>query len=262
MKYTSSQLSHFVGRALKTNDERYELLSAIIRGGKLRVNLTHEDNARIVTTFNYSGERLGEPYEKIDCICFCDIPNESLGIHTNKYSKFGIGFSREFLVKLGAQPVMYIPINERVKKRITGDVANSESYYALLANDTTIFGMFLTMYIQSLESKGLFLHNLFNIPNDKGVEVLRELSDGNIKKLLFNQTAALGELITFTKIFDPMLADDDENNYYMEREWRILSDVNFNLNDIKTIYLPNEEYKARFIDEFSSFEGNIQILND
>lgn len=262
MKYTSSNLSHFVGRSLKTDDEKYELLCLIVRGGKLRVNLTHADNARITTHLKYDGHNLGEPYEKIDCICFCDIPNEGLGIHTNKYSRFGVGFSREFLVNLGAHPVMYLPINTRKKQRITGDYTSIESYYAQLANDSTILNLFLMIYIQTLESKGCSIEKIFPQIDDKGNDVLRELMGGNIKKMLFNQHAALTEMIAFTKIFDPILADDDADNYYMEREWRILSDVEFLLNDIKTIYLPAEEYKSRFKCDFPSFEGNILILND
>lgn len=40
----------------------------------------------------YMGEHVGEILERCDCVCFCDIPDESLNIHTNKYSKFGMGF--------------------------------------------------------------------------------------------------------------------------------------------------------------------------
>jgi len=35
MPYTSEELTHFVGRSLSTNEERFDLLCQIIRGGVL-----------------------------------------------------------------------------------------------------------------------------------------------------------------------------------------------------------------------------------
>src|ERR1019366_7648127 len=42
-------------------------------------------------------------------VCFCDIPLGDLDLHMRKYSRFGIAFRKEFLLKKGATPVMYVP---------------------------------------------------------------------------------------------------------------------------------------------------------
>lgn len=68
---------------------------------------------------------MGEVFGRCDCVCFCDIPNESLGIHTNKYSKFGMGFEKEFIAEQGAHPVMYVPQNYSIVE--WGDGSESQS---------------------------------------------------------------------------------------------------------------------------------------
>jgi hypothetical protein len=48
-----------------------------------------------------------------DVVCFCDIPDSCLYLHTKKYSRFGLSFTKEFLEKQGARPVFYIPISSK-----------------------------------------------------------------------------------------------------------------------------------------------------
>lgn len=38
------------------------------------------------------------------CVCFSDIPIDKISLHVKKYSKFGLGFARDFLHKKGANP--------------------------------------------------------------------------------------------------------------------------------------------------------------
>src|SRR6185503_8156099 len=46
-------------------------------------------------------------------ICFCDIPQADFQIHMKKYSPFGLAFSKEVLIEVGASPVFYISKNSR-----------------------------------------------------------------------------------------------------------------------------------------------------
>ncbi|MFR2768280.1 MAG: hypothetical protein ACLTAI_08325 [Thomasclavelia sp.] len=42
---------------------------------------------------------------------FCDIPNESLSIHTQKYSKFNMVEEKKFIAGKERTSVMYVPQN-------------------------------------------------------------------------------------------------------------------------------------------------------
>jgi hypothetical protein len=42
------------------------------------------------------------------------------------------------------------------------------------------------------------------------------------------------------KFFDARLPPDDERNYYMEREWRIMGGVSFSLSDVTRVLLMEE----------------------
>jgi Putative abortive phage resistance protein AbiGi, antitoxin len=46
-------------------------------------------------------------------ICFCDIPVTDLAIHMTKYSRFGLSFLKPFLVRKGANPVLYVANNSQ-----------------------------------------------------------------------------------------------------------------------------------------------------
>ena len=116
-QYTSNLLCHFVGRSKATDEERFQLLLLIIRGQRLIANLASPDKPSSEFHAGYQCENVGEVFGKCDCVCFCDIPDDALGIHTSKYSKFGMGFEKEFIASQGAHPVMYLPINYPIVER-------------------------------------------------------------------------------------------------------------------------------------------------
>ena len=51
----------------------------------------------------------GEPIAQT-VTCFCDIPFDSLGIHTKKYGLFGVGVDRATVAEWGGRPVIYVPV--------------------------------------------------------------------------------------------------------------------------------------------------------
>lgn len=92
--YVSNLLCHFVGRSKSSDEEKFQLLLLIIKEGRLLCSLDPAGTPKTIMSSKYSGEHVGEVLERCDSVCFCDIPDESLGIHTNKYSKFGMGFDK------------------------------------------------------------------------------------------------------------------------------------------------------------------------
>ena len=114
--YISNELHHFIGRSLENDDLRFQLLFKIIQSGWItpsphRENELYEVKLRPTDIF--------DSYELLNpkVVCFCDIPIKDLKLHMSKYSQFGLSFSKEFLIKNGAMPVFYIPINA-IKKSL------------------------------------------------------------------------------------------------------------------------------------------------
>jgi hypothetical protein len=63
-------------------------------------------------------------------------------------------------------------------------------------------------------------------------------------------------ILSHLKFFNPRLPDDDDNNFYMEREWRVSRDVQFSLSDIQRIIVP-ARFGRRFRKDFSEFAGEL-----
>lgn len=61
-----------------------------------------------------------------------------------------------------------------------------------------------------------------------------------LRTMLFYQTAVDAGLFGQLKFFDPGLEDDDPDNYYMEREWRVNGRIDFTLGDIMRVLVPPE----------------------
>lgn len=132
MRYVSSELTHFVGRSLGTDSERFHLLSRIIEGRAL-IDPRHKDRSDCIFMGGLRNLDTGEVIEGVEyssvpnvrhdmkarlsdnqlvqfeMVCFCDIPLEAMQIHCSKYGRFGLAFSKHFLIRQGACPVMYVP---------------------------------------------------------------------------------------------------------------------------------------------------------
>ena len=63
-------------------------------------------------------------------------------------------------------------------------------------------------------------------------------------------------LLSHLKFFDPHLDDNDKQNFYMEREWRVMRQVRFRLVDVTRIVLP-ERFARRFRRDVSRYDGEV-----
>ena len=66
-------------------------------------------------------------------------------------------------------------------------------------------------------------------------------------------------IFSFIKFFDHDRSDYDEDNYYMEREWRMIGNLNFELNDVCRVFMP-EGYAARFRNRFPIYGGQVSFV--
>lgn len=269
MAYISNKLCHFVGRSLKNDTERVKLLSNIIQSGKLLANpQSPGKKPEMSTDSTYKqADDLGEIFSHIDCVCFCDIPDSELYIHTKKYSKVGLAFTKKFLVSAGARPVQYVPLGFDMKKQMEGCIAseNPKKYfveinrvmiYTLLLMDllnienNDLLKLFADMKNSSKFVKQAAIHIEFNLP---------ELFSGTpLHNIIYTLSQHTANSNAYIKLFDPCLNDDDINNYYMEREWRSLQNIDFSRDDIVSIYLPdNKDLINYFANQFPQLEDKI-----
>lgn len=272
MAYISNKLCHFVGRSLKDDFERVNLLARIIRSGKLLANPktpNEEPNSKIGSDYTQV-DSLGEVFPHIDCVCFCDIPDEDLPIHTKKYGKVGLAFRKDFLVSAGARPVQYVPRTFNMQTQMKGCITSGTTErYFIEINRLNIYTLFLMdmlnieendllkMYQEKKQSSALIRNAALNIE-----ENLPELFSGtNLHSITYALLRHTMNANAYIKLFDPMLADDDPENYYMEREWRALNSVEFSVEDIVSVYLPYSEImEDQFIRQFPTLQDRIIFL--
>lgn len=271
MAYVSDYLTHFVGRSQANDRLRYELLATIIRGGVLLdpQHIGRRDpifQVRMVPKSTDSGSlegRSGLDYSsypnarhnaarlsdntvvEFEIVCFCDIPESELAIHCAKYSRFGLAFTKQFLIAQGASPVMYVPkpgwfkMILRSHDCISGELDRElpcVSERAKLIDDTFEFhDRSLTLerfrYLQEQMSEAF--------RNHESVEDVLAV-ERRLQEALLYKTAIEALIFSHLKFFDPTLPPDHAENYYMEREWRVSGKVEFTEADIAAVYVPQE----------------------
>ena len=204
--YVSPELFHFVGRAHPNDDDaNYAILSKVLASE----TVSHSPHERGWGIHSYSIDSDGRLFDGSLIVptmtCYCDIPFTSLGIHVAKYGKFGISFRREPLISYGARPVMYVPIG------IADSVPTLSGQYLLRDIETTYHG-----FMQHV------VKDQISLPREIG-----EVSKDYRHAVSAVRTTFEMYFLAFVKPYDASLADDDPNNFYMEREWRKFGNFHF-----------------------------------
>lgn len=234
--YVSDDLVHFVGRGATSDEEAFDRLVTIIRGSWLQslnavLRGERDENA---STFEI---KLGVPLSSNEryvpeMICFADIPEEALQIHTAKYRRFGLAFRKNFAISKGARPMLYVPFGARAEPMAQKpDVSDDWNDLVTVFQD---------------EVDPLFGGRTASEP----VGHRAEWPATRIADWVGH------ELLAFMKFYDPNLADDDPENYYMEREWRTLRSVEFEVEDIARVYVASG-FKERLSAEFPQLEAKV-----
>ncbi len=237
VEYVSKDLAHFVGQGLPDGEPRYLLLKAIITTGWLLPSALHEAYRGIP---NDGVERLLPVYQHTvdftkglssnskylaSVVCFCDIPEGSLGRHTGVYGRFGVSLSKSLLVPQGATPVFYVARQSLTHERIELQGPHHGEHLSRAA----LFDSAERSFTEPTRQQR-------GVPNSPP----RRLFDKFLEAYLF----------PFVKFFDTDLPQGDETNYYMEREWRVLGPVGFRKNDLQRVYVPRE-YEKRIREDLS-----------
>lgn len=180
-----------------------------------------KDNT-ICSGINYSTKLSSNNVYDVQMVCFCDIPINDLEIHMEKYCFFGISFFKSYLIKNGAIPLWYVS-------------KNSKKYL----NSKTTYGTYHDFVFKQ------FLKLKNKTKQDKDIEQFFDYLNHDI--------------FPYMKFFDPKKDDQDRENYYMEREWRIYGTLNFkNFKNICRIILP-KKFSAEFRKDFPKYSGQISF---
>jgi hypothetical protein len=235
-RYVSPELTHFVGKRL-SEDQQYSLLvNDILKGGCLMYSSIDDRPC----TEGLSGIPLvggtREPDDDTEAaysqvVCFCDIPVTDLEIHMNKYSRFGLSFLKPFLIGKGASPVLYVANNSPALSFRLPESTRDEPW----------------------PRRRVFQRN---------IELLEEYRRRMRGRFPINLEYFLDMLVfSFIKYFDDSTSDEDEANVYMEREWRVLGDVNFALADVHRVFMP-ERYAERFRADLPNYIGQLTFSDN
>jgi hypothetical protein len=238
-RYVTNELAHFVGRG-KTPDDQFRLLITILQSGWL----THAPHALGISgnlTVNGSARLSSNEMYNPQIICFCDIPFGDLSLHTAKYSRFGLSLSKQFVVANGGCPVFYLPRGTRLRQ-FSSNRLNSE--------EVSLGDLFDQMVPEFHQ----MMHRRFTMEAGTGPGVPEES-----KKHSQLDTFLNSRVFSYLKFFDESLADEDVENYYMEREWRVVGNLSFSLGDVQTVIIPRD-YAGLLRAQVPEFLGQVICL--
>jgi Putative abortive phage resistance protein AbiGi, antitoxin len=285
-RYVSNELTHFVGRGLPENAQYETLVNKILKPGWLTYP-PHDVTIGRTLGVDFSKPISADKALKYQVVCFCDIPEPDLAIHVNKYSKFGLAFKKDFLVDQGASPVFYVANESPVSET---ELFNPPEFLARIQDaekrgypDRALLFDTAVRAIMDLFAAFDGLNSDVNARWFKGAnsadfegrwKVLLGLDDEQLtalKKALENNKQVfkalhmimhfiMNDIFSFVKCFNAKQAFEHDENYYMEREWRVAMNVKFSLNHVSRVFLP-ASYGARFRADLPTYTGQITYID-
>lgn len=252
-RYTSRLLTHFIGRGFGDEAEQYRLLKLILESGWLlsrdaqRVKPAKRDKIIGQRSFGFPRQfsveaDLNEIFTT-NVVCFADIPFSDLPIHISKYSQFGVAFEKQFLISKGASPVFYVCANaiDTLQEKLQADNPSMREDAIYLKS---VFRAGMKALVDSwMDQMNKRDHSKKSIPPD---EAQRIRSDSFLGHYVFSMI----------KFWDYSDDDSREDNYYLEREWRLPTALRFSANDVWRVILPRE-YAAAFRVDFPDYVGEV-----
>ncbi len=228
-RYVSDELTHFVGRSYNrqpdAEDLQFNLLVSILKSGYLGTDAEVKVSRESQQSFS------GNQFYRANVVCFSDIPVADLGIHMKKFSRFGLAFKKSFLIARGANPVFYVARNALARLAGGRTLPRAEYFDQEHAAIMALFGRLQ----EEAHQNGL---------SEESAKI-REL----LGFLVFH-------FFSFAKFFDQGLPADHEENFYMEREWRIMGSLDFALGEVSRVIFP-QRFARHFRDDLPQYYGQI-----
>jgi hypothetical protein len=240
-RYVSEELTHFVGMGQEPEDQ-YNLLVTILKGCQLHPHGFPSDGfPHQKTSIKLAPNFSSDPNEllKPTVVCFCDIPIADMRIHMAKYSNFGLSFLKSLLVQKGANPVFYVAQNSFDPLQISFP-SDSES---------TRLSFYYDIYKQ-------FRYCFSEMPKLESFRSKLPILDKFMTSMYLLDSFYTNEFWSFIKFFDTTKHESHTENYYMEREWRILGRLDFSIEDVHRIILP-KSYASMIRHDVPDYCGQI-----
>ena len=261
-QFVSPYLTHFVGRKFVDPESddyldspereaaQYAVLEAILTSGYLA---DHPGAPRGVLGY---GVEMDTPLctngmVSVSAVCFCDIPLDDLGLHMGKYGEFGLCLEKRFLIERGTSPVYYVATNAFVRERDAGDGAIHRQARGEYFNEMgALYGpLHAFMWTRKNAPAGLedadILEVLKDHPKVREHPAWERLCLRLDALVHFFDAYVLGHV----KCFDDSLPDTHEKHFYMEREWRAVTRIDFALEDVAFVIVP-QSYEPQLRDDF------------
>ncbi|MBA7526899.1 hypothetical protein ES705_19070 [subsurface metagenome] len=249
-RYISNILTHFLGRDLISEDMQFNLLKKILKEGWL-THPPHNPNISGNLQFKLEGDVDLDDMFSPQMICFADIPLNDLKLQMEKYSKFGVCFLKDFLIKKGANPVFYLAKNSEI---ITDCNVIFQDNKTIVQNMTSNRKIFFEDNIKNMFKYFERLHDIF-LQKPEAFGISNEFSKIHKIKMFLSF-----HIFGYMKAWNHDNNEEDPENYYFEREWRIIGNLKFQLGDVVRIVLPRK-YAKLFREEFKNYNGEI-IFSD
>lgn len=254
-RYISTELTHFVGRG-KPEREQYALLEHILKNGLLS-HPPHVRGQKSSNAINFGKKLSNNELYNVGMVCFCDIPSSDFSVHMSKYSRFGLAFPKSHLIPKGALPVFYVARNAKLVG--AEDERNWGEYLDIAADGTN------EMMRHSIKRLMPRVLATVKLPAGK----FRDFVGRAVASLINEYPAWLGvslstvlhHFLSYVKVFDDRLPEDHIDNFYMEREWRVLGNVEFTLGDVTRIILP-KAYAGQLRASFPDYAGQVQFSDE
>lgn len=226
-QYIAKELTHF------TKQQAFHkiLEQKILLGGP---NVEGLNEGSICYSSYYRNDISQNDMIEVNKVCFCDIPAGQTEIHMKKYGNYGIAFHKDFIVKKGGIPVHYLPRDATINSRWADAGETRASFFDRMTKE-------LYEYFNNLISESI------------------QNSDGDSVKYQKLHAFIETQIKPFFQFFDHSLSDDDRDNYYFEREWRVVGNIKFKLNDVKRVFLPQED-ESSFRAKYPNYKGKIKVV--
>lgn len=238
--YISDELFHLVGRGHPTDHEaNYETLLQILDSAGVSHPPHDRDWGAHRITINWDRNIFSEELIVPTVTCFCDIPYDALAIHMKKYGLFGLSFARQLLIKYGARPVIYMPLQPSDPNRGFGTI-------------------FCETLLDDLEQiwRGFHEQLVEPVPERRSRPLGTKPSSQNDAALAMDD-AFTQHFLAFIKPFNSELPDDHPDNFYLEREWRRFGNLRFQPRDVIRIMV-SHDYVGRLQRERPVYSDKVE----